>query len=48
MRVLAMSEGSSATLGDVIGGLPGRVAQEYTQPREMIGIQVLLLLTQWR
>ena len=46
--MLAMAEGSSATLGRVVGRFPRWVTQEGTQSREVVGIQLLLLPAQWR
>jgi hypothetical protein len=43
MRVLAVTEGASATFRSVVGAFPYGVLQECTQPMEMVQIQVLLL-----
>ena len=43
MRVLAMAECASATLGRIVGRLPRWISKESAPSRKVVGIHVLLL-----
>jgi hypothetical protein len=47
VRLLAVADCSTTTFRGVVGGFPGSVVQEGTEPTEMVVVQVLLLSTQW-
>jgi len=47
-EVLAVAERAPATFSGVVGGLPRRVVQERAEPREVVSIQVRLLLAERR
>jgi hypothetical protein len=48
MWILSTAKGPPTTFGSIVGGLPGWVVQEHTQPCEVVSIQMLLLLAERR
>ena len=48
VRVLAVAKEAPAAFSGIVGGFPGWIPQEGTEPDEVVGIQVLLLATQRR
>src|SRR5205823_5085915 len=41
--MLAMAKGPPTTFGRIVGRLPLRMVEERAQPREVVGVEVLLL-----